>query len=230
MKDKVFKTIGIVLTSILAFVFIASLAGFIALPLVTFIIIMVPDIIFLAILITRYKRKSYLAFFICSIVFFEVMTFHIFFWGMFHMPVYVYSSWQYPIALSYSNDFKSVDSILPEELPESARDVRFEFMPTILQGGGHTAVGFTADEDYVKDLEDKLKTQAIHTGTFNEYGGLILTNMEEDSDKGVYLWEGNIHEEHPDAKVYVTYSNYNWNHPHSKAIFIDGNYVFFSEE
>lgn len=228
MRDKTFKTIGIILTSILALVFVASLAGFIVLPLVTFILILVPDLIFLIILAVRLSRKRYTSFFICSVVFTLVLTFHMLFWAMFHMPVAVNTSWQYPIALKYSNSFKTIDTVLPEELPGSAKDVYFEFMPTILQGAGHIAVGFTADETYVKDLEAKLKTQAIHTGSYNKYGGLELTNL--DNNKAVYLWQGNIREEHPDATVYVIYSNYDWNHPHSKAVFIDGNYVFFSEE
>ena len=230
MRDKTFKTIGIILTSILALVFVASLAGFIVLPLVTFILILVPDLIFLIILAVRLSRKRYTSFFICSVVFTLVLTFHMLFWAMFHMPVAVNTSWQYPIALKYSNSFKAIDTVLPEELPGSAKDVYFEFMPTILQGAGHIAVGFTADETYVKDLEDEVRSQAVHIGKYNEYGCLELSNQDPGSDKVVYLWEGDIREKHPDATVYVIYSNYDWNHPHSKAVFIDGNYVFFSEE
>ena len=58
MRDKTFKTIGIILTSILALVFVASLAGFIVLPLVTFILILVPDLIFLIILAVRLPERA----------------------------------------------------------------------------------------------------------------------------------------------------------------------------
>ena len=226
MKEKVFKKIGIVFNAILAFVFIACILGFITLPLITFIFIMIPDFFFLLSLMRNYKKKLFTAYFIRGIVYSVLLTFHILFWGMFHMPVSVYTSWQYPMALRYT-EFPRYQTIMPRELPKSARDVHFDFMPTILQGSGHTALGFTADDEYVKNLENELKGSAMYVV---EYKNLDNLNHSLKNNEVINLYDSGIRNSHPDATAYILYTNYNWNHPRSKTVFIDGNFVYFSQE
>lgn len=226
MKEKVAKTIGIIMTAILTFVLIACILGFIVLPVITFIIIMIPDFFFLLSLSRNLKKKRFTALCVRGIIYAVLLAFHILFWGAFHMPVSAYTSWQYPLALKYA-EFPGSDSFLPRELPSSARHVRFDFMPTILQGDGHIAVGFYADDEYVKNLENELKGSAMHVVNYNELGNL---NNSFKNGEIIHLYDSGISHDHPDAKVYILYTDYDWNHPSSKAVFVDGDYVFFSQE
>lgn len=230
MRDNSFKKVGTILFFILAAVFVLCVGGFILLPLVTFILILIPDLIFLIILFVQLKKDRCRASFVCGLVFAGVLAFHSLFWGMFHMPVGAYTKWQYPFAYSYSYG-RSTDVFLPRQLPASAKNIHFEFIPTVMQGSGWISVEFTADEAYVKDLEERFK-DSKYVVKIKDLGKLNQEIDETDPTFGTITLQGEeeMAEKHPDATVYIVYSNGNFNHPRSKAVFIDGNYVKFSHQ
>ena len=227
------KICSYVFTAILALAFVLLLAAYIVLPIISFLALLITSAIMLVIVAPKFFKKRP-SLFAASLTCLIILTVNALCWSIFFPPLKISTKWQYPIALSYVFGSPSKSKLLPKELPESAEDVRFEFMPSFLQGTGHVSVGFTADDGYIQNLKVKLAKESMHITEHSELGELNDSLPSEDSDYGGYkyisLWEGNIRDEHPDATIYILYTNYNWNHPSSKAVFIDGNYVFFSEE
>ncbi|MBO7451598.1 MAG: hypothetical protein J6U54_14625 [Clostridiales bacterium] len=230
MKDKV----SYVLMGLLTLALVLSIVAYILVPVVTFIILSVIDIVFLIILFALKAKKKKIPLFVCSIIFTTLFVFNVLFWGLFHMPVSTNRKWQYPFAMKYTYDSDKAPEFIPAKLPDSADDFHFEFLPTILQGTGHVGVSFTADESYINELKAKLEGEAMYVVDYDKLGDLNASLDSDESDYGGYkyiaLWEYNVPDEHPNATVYILDTNYNWNHPHSKAVFIDGNYVLFSDQ
>jgi energy-coupling factor transporter transmembrane protein EcfT len=231
MRDKVSISVSYVLTAILALAFVALLITYIAVPNVMYLLLLILDFIFLRKLVSMIVKKNPTALLKSSVSFLIVFVLSTLFWGQVHMPIRVISRWQYPMALKYAYGFHAVSTFFPEELPTSAKDVRYDFFPSILQADGHVCVEFTADEDYVKELSNRLEKEAMYVINYRELDSLNATiNTEESDYKRITLWEGSFGKEHPDAIVYIIYTNYDWNHARFKAVFIDGNHVFFSEQ
>ncbi len=225
MKKKIAAGI---MTGILLAAFFLMIIGYIFLPISTFIILLINDIIFLIILFILSRRNNPTPWMVCSIVMLTVFCFNALFWGSFHMPVTTRTKWQYPIAIRYTYEGRPPFEFFPEELPSSAKNIRYEFLPTILQGEGHVTLRFTADEDYIDDLKEKLKDEAMY---ITDSEGLAEINSRLENGKTIQFYgidDGDrFFEEHPDAEIYILYTNYDWNHPRSRAVFIDEDYVFF---
>ena len=236
MMEKKFRIVAVIITSVHALICAGLIFGTAMLPLFDHIALLIVDSIFLLILISNLTKKRYKPAFICSIVFTAVFAANLLFWAMLNLPLTVSTKWQYPYAVKYGYGtmVNRGNYFLPEELPGCAKDVHYEFLPTILQGSGHQCVGFTADDDYVEELEDRLEDDAMFVIKYSGLDELNASLPSEESDYGgmkyISLYTGTFTEDHPDATVYIIYTNYNWNHPRSKAVFIDGNSVFFSQE
>lgn len=230
MREQVTIGISYVLTGILALAFVALLIAYIVIPNIIYLLLLILDFIFLRKLVSMFVKKNHTALLKRSVSFLIIFVLSTLFWGQFHMPISVTSRWQYPMALKYAYGFTAAD-FLPEELPSSAKDIRYDFFPSILQGDGHVCVEFTANEDYVKELSNRLETEAMYVIKYRELDSLNATlNTEESDYKIITLREGSFGKEHPDATVYIINTNYDWNHPRIKAVFIDGIHVFFSQQ
>ena len=230
MEEKKSSAVSVVFTGILALAFVVLLGAFIVIPVFTFLLLMILDAVFLVILINMIMKKRAKAR-MCSILFTCIFAVNALFWGMFVLPIKVYTRWQYPLALEYATN----NTFLPEKLPDSAENIEFDFMPTILQGGGHVAVGFTADDEYVAELTDRLNDEAVIIRNYGSSDSTYYKFAEDQAEveaghKNIVLYEGKIRTEHPNSTAYIIETNFDWNHPHSNVVFIDGNYVFFSQE
>lgn len=225
MKKKIAARI---ITGILLAALILMIVGFVFLPLPTFIILLVIDIIFLLVLLPLSRKDNPKPWLVCSIIMLTVFGFNALFWGAFHMPVTVGTAWRYPVALRYAYEGRPPFEFFPEELPSSAEKVSFEFLPSMLQGTGHVTLRFYADENYIEELKDRLEDEAMYVTDFEGLNE-INENLENYDVISFYsVDEGELLEvKHPDAQIYILYTNYNWNHPHSRAVFIDGDFVFF---
>ena len=225
------ERVAYVFTGILAIAFVVLLIMYIILPLISFLILLITDLIFLLILLSHISKRNRSAHLKCSIIFTVILSLCALFWSSLHMPITVRSRWQYPLALSYTYNFKSVDTFLPKKLPKSAKKVRYEFFPTILQGDGYLCVEFTADDQYVTELKARLEEEAMYVVDYKDLG-ILNKSIQEDSGTydTVQLHEGTFADKHPDSTVYIIDNNFYWNHPRSKVVFIDGNYVYFAEE
>ena len=231
MREKVSIGISYVLTGILALAFFTLLIVYIVIPNIMYLLLLILNFFFLSKLVYMIVKKNHTTLLKRSVSFLIVFVLSTLFWGQFRMPISVTSRWQYPMAMKYAYGFQTASTFLPEELPSSARDVRYDFFPTILQGDGHVCVEFTADEVYVTELSNRLETEAMYVINYGELDSLNAALNTEDSDyKKITLWEGSFGEEHPDSTVYIIDTNYYWNHPRYKAVFIDGNHVFFSQQ
>lgn len=231
MRDKVSIGASYVLTGILALAIVTLLIAYFVVPNIMYLLLLILGFIFLGKLVSMIVKKNHAALLKLSVSFLIVFVLSTLFWGQIHMPIRVTSRWQYPMALKYAYRFQTVSTFLPEELPTSAKDVRYDFFPSFLQADGHVCVEFTADEDYVKELSNRLETEAMYVINYRDLDSLNATLYTEESDyKKITLWEGSFGKEHPDATVYIIDTNYDWNHPRFKAVFIDGSHVFFSQQ
>ena len=223
-----------IITGILALAFVLMLAAFIFLPLFNLLALLLLDAVFLIILIVNLAKKKHKAAKVCSIVFICVFTAYALFASMFTMPVSVNTRWQYPVAMKYSHKPGYKDDFFPEKIPDSAKNIHFDFLPSFLQGTGHACLSFTADEEYVSELKARLEKEAKHAVKYNDIGELVKTLPKEKSDYGgqkvISMYTGDFINEHPDSMAYVIKTNYNWNHPRNQVVLIDGNDVLFTEQ
>ena len=234
MKENRTPIVAIIITAILALAFVLLLAAFIVLPLFNLLALLILNAVFLIILAFNLAKKKHRAAKVCSIVFICVFTAYALFASMFTMPVSVNTKWQYPVAMKYSHKPGYKNEFMPEKVPDSAKNMHFEFLPSMLQGTGHACLSFTADEEYVSELKAKLEKEAMFVVKYNDIGELVKTLPKEKSDYGgqkvITLYTGDFINEHPDAMAYIIKTNYNWNHPRNQAVLIDGNDVFFTEQ
>ena len=133
MREKVTIGISYVLSGILALAFVALLITYIVIPNIMYLLLLILDFIFLRKLVSMFVKKNHTALLKRSVSFLIVFVLSTLFWGQFHMPISVTSRWQYPMALKYAYCFQAVSTFFPEELPTSAKDVRYDFFPSILQ-------------------------------------------------------------------------------------------------
>ena len=234
MKENKTPIAASIITGMLALAFVLLLAAFIFLPLFNLLALLILNAVFLIILTVNLAKKKHRAAKVCSIVFICVFAAYALFASMFTMPVSVNTKWQYPAAVKYSHKPSYKDDFFPEKIPDSAKNVHFEFLPSILQGTGHACLSFTADEEYVSELKARLEKEAKHAVKYNDIDELVKTLPKEKSDYGgqkvITLYIGDFINEHPDAMAYIIKTNYNWNHPRNQAVLIDGNDVFFTEQ
>lgn len=232
MKSKSLKIISTIMMSFVGIIALVFLIIYLILPVITYLLVSAHAFLFFFILLGIRSYEHYNPLLGWSIAFLIALSINIFFISNIHMPVSTNIKWRYPQALKYACDYDTSAEFLPWELPDSAHDVHFEFMPTILQGGGHMCVGFKADEEYINDLRNRLESEAKYVVAYRDMQSLSDEIVKENPEysSGITVFEGTIREDHPDATVYVLYTNYNWNHPHGQAVFISGDYVFFSEE
>ena len=234
MKDNRTPKAAIIITAILALAFVLMLAAFIVLPLFNLLCLLILDAVFLLVLVIILAKKKHRSATVCSIVFICVFALNVLFWSMFTMPVSVSTRWQYPVAVKYSHKPGYKNDFFPEKIPDSAKNLHFEFLPSMLQGTGHACLSFTADEEYVSELKSKLEKEAKHVVKYNDIDELVKTLPKEKSDYGgqkvLTLYTGDFINEHPDAVAYIIKTNYNWNHPRNQAVLIDGNDVLFTEQ
>ena len=112
MKDKV----SYVLMGLLTLALVLSIVAFILIPVATFIILAIIDIVFLIILFALKAKKKKIPLFVCSIIFSVLFVFNALFWALFHMPVSTNRKWQYPFALKYTYDSDKAPVFIPKKL------------------------------------------------------------------------------------------------------------------
>lgn len=151
--------------------------------------------------------------------------------GNMGFPVTSHTPWRYQYLNYYSRNDHKAPAGFPGSIPDSARDYEYEFFPSVLQGRGHIALTYRADEEYTEVLRNDLESEAelvFPLSELDEVNERLAAEDPDDHFRGLGMYFGDIGTTHPDSTVYVVYSNYDTHFPHTDAVFIDGDYVFFS--
>ena len=167
-----------------------------------------------------------------SIILTVIFVTILFFQSIFFLGFSSDTPWRYNFQKSYiifRNNYEF--RVAPEKLPDDISDYSMEYLPSIMQGTGHSSVRFKASQDVIKAYEEEYSAKAIYTYPYSEfeYGHSIY--VEEVSPKASATWEDDksldiysdtdFWAESTSATVYVTSAVHNWNHPHSTAVIID---------
>ena len=121
--------------------------------------------------------------------------------------------------------------VAPEKLPDDISDYSMEYLPSIMQGTGHSSVRFKASHDVIKAYEEEYSAKAIYTYPYSEFEYGYSISVDEvnpkasakwEDDKSLYIYsDSDFWSESTSATVYVISAVHNWNHPHSSAVIID---------
>lgn len=136
----------------------------------------------------------------------------------------------YSIDIQYLEKRNSANFI-PDKLPEDAHNVSLKYLPTLLQGTGHTYTFFEISDENIDAYVTKYSEMAMLppftvAELYEQENSPVLSHLD-DYVKDVYGPEfhmslpSDIRENHPNAKIYVIYSNFNWNHMYSTCFIID---------
>ena len=122
----------------------------------------------------------------------------------------------YPFHRAYSFSEKDLWDILPESIEKDAADYRYDHMPSVMQGTGHTSIRYTGSKPYTMDRE------AVTAFMLCDYSESADLSKELDRDNVVIFYDRDFWKGHEStARVYVTYVSGNVNHPHSMAVIAD---------
>lgn len=166
-----------------------------------------------------------------SIILTVIFVTILFFQSIFFLGFSSDTPWRYNFQKSYiifRNNYEF--RVAPEKLPDDISDYSMEYLPSIMQGTGHSSVRFKASQDVIKAYEEEYSAKAIYTYPYSEFEYGHLT-VDEVSPKASAKWEDDksldifsdidFWEESTSATVYVISAVHNWNHPHSSAVIID---------
>ncbi len=167
-----------------------------------------------------------------SIILTVIFVTILFFQSIFFLGFGSHTPWRYNFQKSYiifrnNYEFK----VAPEKLPDDISDYSMEYLPSIMQGTGHSSVRFKASQDVIKAYEEEFSAKAIYTYPYSEFEYGYSIYVEEVSPKASATWEddkslyiysdSDFWEESTSATVYVISAVHNWNHPHSSVVIID---------
>ncbi len=120
--------------------------------------------------------------------------------------------------------------VAPEKLPDDISDYSMEYLPSIMQGTGHSSVRFKASHDVIKAYEEEYSAKAIYTYPLSVFqdGSIDVEQVSPKADIGIkddksllVYKDTDFWSESTSATVYVISAVHNWNHPHSTAVIID---------
>lgn len=154
----------------------------------------------------------------------------LFFQSIFFLGFSSDTPWKYNFQKSYiifRNNYEF--RVAPEKLPDDISDYSMEYLPSIMQGTGHSSVRFKASQDVIKAYEEEYSAKAIYTyplSVFDE-GHITVEKVSPKAaigmtdDKSLFIYrDTDFWAESTSATVYVTSATHNWNHPHSTAVII----------
>lgn len=163
---------------------------------------------------------------VLTVIFVTILFFQsIFFLGFSSDTPWKYNFQKLYVIFRNNYEFK----VAPEKLPDDISDYSMEYLPSIMQGTGHSSVRFKASYDVIKAYEEEYSAKAIYTYPYSEFEYGHLT-VDEVSPKAVSKYEDcgldiysdtDFWSESTSATVYVISAVHNWNHPHSSAVIID---------
>lgn len=165
-----------------------------------------------------------------SIILTVIFVTILFFQSIFFLGFSSDTPWRYNFQKSYiifRNNYKF--RVAPEKLPDDISDYSMEYLPSIMQGTGHSSVCFKASQDVIKAYEEEYSAKAIYTYPYSEfeYGHLTVDEVSPKAeskyeDRGLDIYsDTDFWAESTSATVYITSATHNWNHPHSTAVIID---------
>lgn len=155
----------------------------------------------------------------------------LFFQSIFFLGFSSDTPWRYNFQKSYiifRNNYEF--RVAPEKLPDEMNDYRLDYMPSVLQGTGHSSVRFKASQDVIKAYEEEYSAKAIYTYPLSVFqdGSIDVEQVSPKADIGIQddksllvYRDTDFWSESTSATVYVTSATHNWNHPHSTAVIID---------
>lgn len=215
---------------------IVTLASIILCVLITnfpTVVFVIHTCIFYVIMLNLFRNGSYAGLRTVSIVFPIVLCWNFFvLFLFFHFPVSSNQAWKYKALYEYTFYRESAPDFIPTEIPSSATEFHYEFLPSFLQGQGHISLEFRADQEYVDNLKKELEVRATDSFKISNIDAFNAKISAEDPNnplRGYDMYWGDARTDHPYGTVYVLSSNYNIHHNRTSAIIIDGDYVFFSD-
>lgn len=130
--------------------------------------------------------------------------------------------WEYKYDIEeFKEEYGEEYDHFPDELPESAKHVKWVITPGIMQGNSFEYLHFSADKNYIDEVIREYSEVMIYTS--DEYGDFPVSfpGMKEIADgKEKYI------------TVYVIYDNGDWNHQHIYGFYVnrkDNQICFFNE-
>lgn len=164
---------------------------------------------------------------ILTVIFVTILFFQsIFFLGFSSDTPWKYNFQKLYVIFRNNYEFK----VAPEKLPDDISDYSMEYLPSIMQGTGHSSVRFKASQDVIKAYEEEYSAKAIYTYPLSVFqdGSIDVEQVSPKADIGmtddksllVYR-DTDFWAESTSATVYITSATHNWNHPHSTAVIID---------
>lgn len=166
-----------------------------------------------------------------SIILTVIFVTILFFQSIFFLGFSSDTPWRYNFQKSYiifRNNYEF--RVAPEKLPDDISDYSMEYLPSIMQGTGHSSVRFKASQDVIKAYEEEYSAKAIYTYPLSVFqdGSIDVEQVSPKADIGmtddksllVYR-DTDFWSESTSATVYVISATHNWNHPHSTAVIID---------
>lgn len=166
-----------------------------------------------------------------SIILTVIFVTILFFQSIFFLGFSSDTPWRYNFQKSYiifRNNYEF--RVAPEKLPDDISDYSMEYLPSIMQGTGHSSVRFKASQDVIKAYEEEYSAKAIYTYPLSVFqdGSIDVEQVSPKADIGIkddksllVYRDTDFWSESTSATVYVTSATHNWNHPHSTAVIID---------
>ena len=164
---------------------------------------------------------------ILTVIFVTILFFQsIFFLGFSSDTPWKYNFQKLYVIFRNNYEFK----VAPEKLPDDISDYSMEYLPSIMQGTGHSSVRFKASQDVIKAYEDEYSAKAIYTYPLSVFqdGSIDVEQVSPKAaigmtdDKSLLVYrDTHFWSESTSATVYVTSATHYWNHPHSTAVIID---------
>ncbi|MBQ6944912.1 MAG: hypothetical protein IJN43_11385 [Ruminococcus sp.] len=164
---------------------------------------------------------------ILTVIFVTILFFQsIFFLGFSSDTPWKYNFQKLYVIFRNNYEFK----VAPEKLPDDISDYSMEYLPSIMQGTGHSSVRFKASHDVIKAYEEEYSAKAIYTYPLSVFqdGSIDVEQVSPKADIGIkddksllVYRDTDFWSESTSATVYVISAVHNWNHPHSSAVIID---------
>lgn len=134
----------------------------------------------------------------------------------------------------------------PDKIPKGAKKVKWERLPSVLQGVGYDKLLFYADQSYLQQIRDTYAEEAtLYTYDdyrWTEYGwkekeAVNKSNHEEQTEHGSIYFSFPLDYsidkmERNNIELYVLYDNQNTNHPCDSGFYInwtEGYIAFWAE-
>ncbi|MBE6874946.1 MAG: hypothetical protein E7493_13735 [Ruminococcus albus] len=152
--------------------------------------------------------------------------------------------WRYPFERSYveMRHTSTLPEWFPKELPDSAKNCRMDYTPSIMQGTGFFTAGFECSDEECAKWEEFGKERAKYIIPLEEYqtdesfdiAGYETELAVKTDTSGSHvevgkmsaIWDGN----ESGAKIYVINTNLDLNRPHNETVIVgNGRVQLFAE-